>query len=74
MEVADVPRVVVAGDGVDGRLNPLAIGQPVLELLPVALVREVAGADHDVGLHLVQLHDHAVHEIGYEHGGTDVWI
>ena len=63
VHVADVARVVVPGDD-DQRLAldlvEVLPGQLVLVLEPEA--REVAGADHDVGLELVDLGDRALEQ------------
>ena len=67
MDIADVAGVVVARHhqqvlALD--LVQVALGQQVFLL--EALVGEVAGDDHDVGLELVELDDGAVHEVGHE--------
>src|SRR3990170_1778749 len=74
VQVADVARIVVAGDRVHRRLDPLGVRDPVLELLPVALVRQVAAADDHVRRQLVQLHDDPVHQVRDEVGGADVRV
>jgi hypothetical protein len=66
VEVADVASIVVTSHGVDGSLDAVAVRDPVLVLLSVPLVREVARADHRVGVEFVQLDDRAVHEVGDE--------
>ena len=63
VDVADVPRVVVAGDH-DERLArdlvQVLARQLILVLEPEA--REVARADHDVRLELVDLRDRAIEQ------------
>ena len=66
VHVPDVARVVVAGNDVHRGLDALGVGHPVLVLLSVALVGEVAGVDHGIRSELVQLGHDAVHEIGDE--------
>ena len=74
VQVPDVARVVVAGHREHRRLDALGVRDPVLVLLPVALGREVAAHHDDVGLHLVQLRDHPVHQVGHEELRADVRI
>ncbi len=74
MEVPDVARVVVAGDRVQRRLDPLGVGEPGLVLLPIPVGREVPAADHRIGLQLVDLLDHPMEQVRHEVGGTDVRI
>ncbi len=67
VHVADVARVVVAGDHDELRaLDALEVllGQQVV--LAEAHLGEVAGAEHEVGLELVELDDHAVHQARHE--------
>ena len=67
MDIADVPRVVVAGHD-DERVarDPLEVVPRAGELLLEAVRRQVAGADHDVGVEIVDLGDRALHQIGHE--------
>ena len=74
VEVADVAGVVVAGDRQDRRLDALPVGDPVLVLLAVPLVRQVAGADDHVRRELVELGDDTVHQVRHEVGRADVRI
>ena len=74
VQVADVTRVVVAGHREYRGLDALGVGDPVLVLLAVALRGEVATDDDDVGMHLVEFCDHAVHQVRHEELRADVRI
>ena len=74
VEVADVARVVVPGNDRQRRLHAVEVGNGDLVLLPVSLVGEVARAEHQVRLQLVQLDDHPVHQVGNEEGRADVQV
>ena len=75
VHVADVPRVVVAGDD-DERvaLDPVevALRGGVLLLEPEG--RQIAGADDDVGRQVVDLRDRPLHQIRHEVRRTAVQI
>ena len=65
MDVADVAGVVVAGDDSDGLaldLVEVVLGEGVLLL--EAERRQVAGADDDVRLQVVDLRDRPLEEVG----------
>ncbi len=67
MDVANVAGVVVPGDDDElPALEPVEIGLRlgVLGLEPVR--GEIAGADDDLGLELVDLHDRPLHQVGDE--------
>ena len=74
VEVADIPRVVVARDREQRSLDPVGVREPGLVLGPEPIGREVAGDDDHVRLELVQLGDHPVHEVGHEVRGSDVRV
>jgi hypothetical protein len=67
VHVADVAGVVVARDDEHvGALDPLeiALGQEVV--LAETHLRKVPGAQDDVRIELVDLHDGPVHQVGHE--------
>ena len=67
VHVADVARVVVAGDDQQvGTLQALDIGLRQQVLLAEAVVGEVARDDDHVGPELVDLDDGPLHEVGDE--------
>ena len=73
VDVADVARVVVAGDHHD----PLAMDAPdvlgrLLELLTVTGVRQVARHHDSRGIEVVDLEDRTLQQVGYEVGTTAV--
>src|SRR4029079_7305954 len=74
VQVADVSGVVVAGDGGERRLDAIEVRDRDLVFLPIPLVREIAGAQHQVGLELVQLDDHTVHQVRNEEWGANVQV
>ncbi len=67
VRVADVSRVVIAGDD-DERLavDPIEVPLRLGVLLLESVRGQVAGADDDLGLQLVDLRDRALHQVGHE--------
>ena len=67
VDVADVAGVVVPRDD-DERLavEPVEVGLRLRVLRLEAVRRQVARADDDLGLELVDLHDRPLHQIGHE--------
>src|SRR5437867_439652 len=74
VEVADVARVVIAGNREQGRLDAVGIGEPRLVLRPEPIRGEVSGNDHDIGTEFVEFGYHAVHQVGHEVRRPDVRI
>ena len=74
VQVPDVARVVVAGNGQQRSLDPIGVGEPRLVLRAETVGRQVARDDDHARLELIQLGDHAVHQVGHEMRRPDVRV
>ena len=78
VDVADVSRVVVAGNDDEVlAVEPVEVALGLGVLLLEAEGREVAGADDDVRLELVDLHDRPLGRLGTKYGDpqwrSEIW-